>query len=116
LATITGTVNQVSRSGIADGAGDAVTSADTYKFANDGMTALRIANASGSTTVVTPVTPVTLGADALTVQDGPTVSVNNGVTKWAGPYPTGIYNDASGLVSITVDHTVTITAFRVVPA
>lgn len=88
----------------------AATSGNTYTFANNGQVLLQIANASGSTCAVSVVTQKTV--DGLAVADL-SVSVATAKEHIIGPFPPGIYNDSSGLVSFTVDQSVTVMAIRI---
>lgn len=87
----------------------AASSGNSYTFANNGRVFLYVQNASGSSLTLTVATPNTV--DGLAVADL-TATVATAKDHIIGPFPPGVYNDGSGLVSVTVDQSVTIMAIR----
>lgn len=89
------------------------------KFPNDGQTFFIVKNGDGSDHTVTfPFSGINQG-----VIDGITPSntartVTAGHTAIFGPFPSGLYNDASGLVSVTYSAvtSVTVAAVKMPPA
>lgn len=77
------------------------------KFANDGRTYLHVKNGGGSPSTVTIVTQYTAGGLALADQ---AVSVTNAQERVIGPFPTDLYNDANGDVTVTYSPTTSVTA------
>ncbi len=67
-------------------------------FPNTGQEVVQIYNGDSGSHNVTVVTQRT--SDGLTVA-ALVVAVAAGVTKTIGPFPTGLYNDGSGLVQLT---------------
>lgn len=88
----------------ADVAGDSVANPG-------GDIAFIVKNASGSSINVT-LDIRAAGPDGATVTD-PVVAIAAGATKMIGPFPTGIYNDASGRVNITYSDVTTVTVMAV---
>lgn len=88
--------------------GTAVSSGNDYVFANDGNTRLVILNSSSSNTV-TIATPNTV--DGLAISDR-TYTVASSDNVVAGPFPTSIYNNASGQVSFTVSQNAEVFVIR----
>lgn len=88
--------------------GTAVVSGNDYVFANDGNTRLIILNSSSSNTV-TIATPNTVDGLAISDRTYTVASSANGV---AGPFPTAIYNNASGQVSFTVSQNAEVFVIR----
>lgn len=99
------TVVPVTRAGV-DVAGVAV-SAGPDSFANTGKEILEIKNGSGGSINVT--IPVQATVDGMAVASD-VIAVGNGVTKAIGPFPTGMYNNGSGLVLFTCSATSSVTA------
>lgn len=88
-------IKQITRDGVDIGSGQAVIGADDAMFVNNGRTALKCDNTTGAPIIVTLVTPVTFGQDALAIADK-TYSVPASVERWIGPWPVGEYNQPSG--------------------
>ena len=91
----------------------AVGASDQFIDDGSGRTFIEVANASGSSINVT-ITAITTsatvpGVGAVTIADI-VVAVGNGVTKAIGPFPTGMYNNGSGLVLFTCSATSSVTA------
>lgn len=110
------TVNQFARAGIADPAGQAVTSGNGAMVANSNQKVmLRVANASGMTSTLTFTTPGT--ADGVLAIADLTAALLTGNTAWYGPFETGLFNQPSGAdagkIYIDTTQNVTITAFQV---
>lgn len=107
-------VKTVTRAGIDLGSGNAVLQADGAEFVNDGRVALKLENGSGGAIIVTLVTPQTiLQSPALAVADQ-TFSVPATSERHIGPFPTGSYNLATGLMDIDVaSDGVTITPYKI---
>ncbi len=84
-------------------------------FANTGQEVVQIFNGDSGSHNVTVVTQAT--SDGLAVA-ALTVAVAAGVTKTIGPFPSGIYNDANGLVQLTYSAVTSMTAkvLKVTPA
>lgn len=83
----------------------AVASSD--QFPNNGRCFAEVKNAGGTQDVVTITSTITVGG--LTVQD-PTVTVP--ITtgdKMFGPFPTDVYNDSNGLVTLAHSFTTSVT-------
>ena len=76
-------------------------------FANDGSQYFQVFNGGGSPITVTFITQCVV--DGLAVADQ-TVTVNAGITKKVGPFPTGWYNDVNGLVQVTYSGVTSVTA------
>lgn len=90
---------------------------DTMTFANDGRTVIAVCNGSAGSINVTEASTKVIpdgGAADLTVQDR-IVAVAAGETRVIGPFPTDVYNDAAGVVTLTFSAktTVTVQALRV---
>jgi hypothetical protein len=111
MATLT--VATASRSGVdmagasCAGGGDA--------FLNSGQEVVQIFNGDSGSHNVTFVTQAT--CDGLSVTDL-VVAVAAGVTKTIGPFPSGIYNDANGLLQMTYSAVTsqTVKVLKVTPA
>jgi hypothetical protein len=90
------TVNQVARAGVLYAVVAAASGGDS--FVNDGRTLVAIynAHASASRTVSFDIQKDVDGQDPPSI----TVTLTAGQTKLVGPFPTGIYNDANGLVQV----------------
>lgn len=88
----------VSRSGLNLNTLDVPAAGGGDDFVNSGIELLYIKNADASPKTVTIVTPAT--QDALAVADRAVV-VPAGNEMLIGPFPTSIYNDANGKVSLT---------------
>ena len=73
-------------------------SAGGDQFANTGMELLEIANGDGSPHNVTVVTQISPDSQTVTAL---VVACAAGKTTSIGPFPTSIYNDASGYVQLT---------------
>lgn len=108
MATLT--VGQISRSGVEQALAAAAVGGD--EFANDGKTFFVVKNANVSTAR-------TVNLDIQKTVDGQdpasrTVSVTANKTFIIGPFPTGIYNDADGMVQVTYSSNadLTVGAFR----
>lgn len=112
MANVTWTVQDARRSSNGLNVTDndtAVTSSDTYYFANDGSIVLVITNDAGSNTV-TVETPNTL--DALAITDlTATIAANK--CHVLGPFPTGNYNNSDGNVKVTFSAAASVMAIRV---
>ena len=99
------TVAASSRAGI-DLAGSAATATTGDTFPNTGAELLLVKNGgAGSINVTIDYVPT---ADGNAVTD-PVVAIAAGVTKAIGPFPPGLYNDASGYVKATCDVVTTVT-------
>ena len=110
MTTVVLGINQTSRSGLADPAGDAVVQADDATFVSGGDVVLRVVwGGIGGTLAVT--TPATVGSNPSHAVADDAISFNASDVKWLGPYPGGIYNSA-GLVAVDPDQDCTITAFK----
>lgn len=84
-------------------------------FANTGQEVAVIKNASAGSITVTFVTQATV--DTFAVPDLAVVFAA-GETRAVGPFPSGIYNDATGLLQMTYSGVTTLTAkiLKVTPA
>lgn len=76
-------------------------------FPNNGKTLVEIVNGGGS-----PITPTFAATGVLA--NGATIAnvataVSNGVTRIFGPFPTDLFNNASGQVAITYSGVTTVT-------
>jgi hypothetical protein len=99
VATAVRTTNGVNLVGVsAAGGGDV--------FPNTGSEVVVIKNGSGSPITLTVVTPATV--DGLAVADL-TASIGAGETRMVGPFPTAVYSDGSGNVSLTYSAVTTVT-------
>lgn len=98
------TVQAVNRTGITP-TQNAVAASDT--FPNDGHTILIVENGSGDAITVTVVTPGTV--DGLAVTDL-TATIADGFFEAIGPFPTNIYNNSSGAVTVQYSATTSVTA------
>ncbi len=85
-------------------------------WANLGNDYAVVKNGSGSPITVTLNIRATAIDGALGAVTDPTVTIAAGVTKIIGPFPPGLYNDASGLAQITysLETSVTVTILRCV--
>lgn len=88
------TVQDITLAGVAQ---SAVAAAATDTFPNDGRTFVEVINGGGSDDIITFTTPATVQGVAIA---DPTVTVAAGARKCIGPFPTSIFNDASGLVTM----------------
>lgn len=75
-----------------------VTSADGFTFPNDGHTLLYVENDVGALVLVYTIQK-TLDGQAVTR----TVTVTASENWFLGPFPTELYNDADGLMTVTPD-------------
>lgn len=112
MATLT--VQTATRAGFdvvgvaADGAGD--------EWANTGQEVIEVKNGGGGSITVTLDIKPTIDGAAVT---DPTVTITAAQTKMIGPFPTGLYNDATtGRAKVTYSGvaSVTIRAIKVPPA
>jgi hypothetical protein len=85
----------------------AVDGAGGNKFLNTGVEFLIVKNASQTSLTVTLDIQATIDGQAVT---DPTVTVLAGSTKLIGPFPTAIYSDGSGYVTVTFGASTSITA------
>lgn len=89
------------------------------KFANDGQTFFIVKNGDGSDHTVTfPFSGLNQGiVDGITPTNTAR-TVTAGHTAIFGPFPSGLYNDAAGLVSVSYSAvtTVTVAAVKMPPA
>lgn len=98
MAQETLTVQTVDRTG-ASRALAAVTSADGFKFANDGKTCLVVYNDAGAITLTFAIQMI---VDGVTITNVKSVVVT-ALECWViGPFPTKWYNDANGDVICTI--------------
>jgi hypothetical protein len=98
------TVNQIVTAGLADPSATTGT-ADGHMVANDGDLFLEFNNASGSSRVVTIVTPVTVSGYA--VADEPITIPGSASRFKSGTYPMGLFNRLAGTTdagSIYIDY------------
>ncbi len=112
MATLT--VASAARAGITlSGAAAAAVGGDA--FANTGQEVAVFTNASVSPITITFVTQNTVDGRAVTDR---TASILAGATVAYGPFPSGIYNDGSGLVQMTYSDvtTLTVKVLKVTPA
>ncbi len=102
----------VSRAGILINTGATPAASDT--FGNSGKQFLYIYNGNGATCTVTVTSQPTI--DGLAVADL-TVSILTTAAKLIGPFPTNVYNDANGLVTVvcSVTSSVTILVLSLTP-
>lgn len=92
------TPTDITRAGVAVPAETAGVAADGHKFANDGNVFLLVRNASTTTArVLTVQTPGTV--DGLAIADL-TVSIPATLSRYIGRFPSGIYNQADGMVYV----------------
>jgi hypothetical protein len=87
----------VSDAGLAPPVVQVPTAVDTYTFPNDGKTLLYIEHGAGASNV-TIITPGTVRGKA--IADAVVALAISGRTL-VGPFPPDLYNDASGLVTIS---------------
>lgn len=101
-------VTQISAAGITDALVAAAAGGDT--FANDGRVFFEVLN-GGSSITVTFTTPATVQGEPIADR---AVTVAGGARKKIGPFPTDIFNDANGLVSVAYSAvtSVTVAAYR----
>ncbi len=92
------TVQVANRTG-AEVALQAVTTADGFKFPNDGKTVLYVVNDAGALVLNFDVQPIVDG-EAVSTKD---VTVTASETWVVGPFPIQWYNDASGDCIVAVD-------------
>lgn len=88
-------------------------------FANTGFDLIAIRNGSGVSVTAGIVTAQTIpdgGAAALAIADR-SIVIAAGETRLIGPFPTSVYNDAAGEVTITLSAfaTVTVAVIAVAP-
>jgi len=76
------------------------------EFANSGKEFIICKNASGNPLDLVAITQKTV--DGLVVANL-TINIATGETRLIGPFPMDIYNDASGLVQLTLDEISTVT-------
>jgi hypothetical protein len=106
------TVTTVSRSGVQlDSTLTAATATTGDTFVNTGLEYLAVVNGSGSPINVTIPLPPTPDGLAVTSR---VVAVAAGKTELIGPFPTGQYNDSTGVVKATCSSvtSVTLGAFK----
>src|SRR6478672_3621863 len=103
------TVTPITRAGIAGTLAAAAGGGDS--FANNGQVYVEVVNGGGSPITVS--IAISASIDGISVP-ARTVSVTNGQRRLIGPFPTGQYNDANGLVQLTYSGvtTVTVGAFQ----
>lgn len=89
------TVQEINRLAITPSFAAAAGGGDT--FPNDGRTYLHIKNGGGSSITLTVTTQLTVDGKALADDS---ITVTNGQERIVGPFPPGIYNDASNQVSL----------------
>ncbi len=77
----------------------AVSVSSSDKFANNGSTHVHIINGNGSSLTVTIVFPAGAAVDG-TSPTNKTITIASGKSYVAGPFPTGIYNDSDGYVTL----------------
>lgn len=106
-ADVTLTVSQIVKGGLDASSGvyttSGISTANTYKFSNDGKILLHFEKTGASDATVTITTPGTFHGLAISDQ-----SVTVGATTgdvFVGPFPISLFNDSSGNVSFTVDET-----------
>jgi len=87
----------LSDAGLAPPVTQVPTAVDTYTFPNDGRTFLYIEHGAGASNL-TVVTPGTVRGKAIA---DTVVALAIAGRSLVGPFPPDLYNDASGLVSIT---------------
>jgi hypothetical protein len=98
------TATAITRAGVDTAGVAADVAGDT--FANNGREYAIVKNGSAS--------PITVTLDAQVQVDGQavvdrTVTINAGIEKIIGPFPTGIYNDANGQAKITYSAVTSVT-------
>ena len=102
MARLALVIKTVGRAGVDIGSGQAVLNADEAEMVNDGKTAIKMENTTGAPIIVTFITPLTeLTSPSLAVADQ-TFSVPANNTRWIGPFPIAVYNNAAGKLDIDV--------------
>lgn len=104
------TVQQIARGGITPSLTAANT--DGQYFDNNGRCFLEVVNAGGDTLTLSIETPGVV--DSLAIADREVAVVATTGNKMIGPFPTNIYNDASGRVNVSYSAVtdVTVGVFR----
>ena len=98
MAQETVPITQVTRAGVVE-AFTSVTTADGFRFKNDGKQLLVIATDAGAL-VVGFVTPGLIDGQAVADRS----ETQTAAVIWIyGPFPPAIYNDADGYVDVTID-------------
>ena len=100
MADVALTVSQSTPDGVDPVVNSALDTADNYQAQNDGKMFLHITNGGGGESIATIVSQKVDGGLALADR---TVAVPAGEDRMVGPFPPGLYNDASGLVNVTFD-------------
>lgn len=110
MATVTLAVQDIIPGGLVATYSSVLTT-NTYEVRNDGKTLLHVKNGGTVATIVTLVSPGTVGGLAIADK---TVSVAAGVDTFIGKLPPGIYNDTGSNVSVSfsIDTLVTAAALR----
>lgn len=89
---------QIDDSGIAPTYQGSLSTSDTYTFPNDGRVFLHVKKTGAGICTATVTTPGTVRGKAIA---DPTISIPATTgDKLIGPFPTDLYNDASGLVTV----------------
>lgn len=78
---------------------NSVTTADGFKFANNGRTLLIVANDASALALAFAI-QITVDSEVVDPKD---VTVTASQTWPIGPFPKNIYNDADGNVVVTID-------------
>ena len=103
-------VTQVTRSGVTLPDQITSTGADLTLPSNDGNVIVEVENPTGGSLTVTFVTTATVGGQALADLS---VSISSGATRWIGPLPPALYNDAFGAVTVQAASGLKLRALRI---
>ena len=76
-----------------------VTAAGGFKFSNDGHTILAVSNDAGDLELAVSL-QVTIDGEAVDTKD---ITVTASKIEFCGPFPTNVYNDSDGYVTVTPD-------------
>jgi hypothetical protein len=106
MATVVQTPDVATEAGVVPTALTGLSTANTYKFRNNGRTSLRVTNAGASPCTVTIIAAKSVGSHAVANQ---TVVVAAGTTQVIGALQRDIYNDVNGDASYTLSYITSVT-------